>query len=251
MFWSLPNDLLADPQQLNSYSYARNNPIVASDPSGLLTAFFPGTWTSKNDIANSKEYTNFVNDFKSTSSQLGAGDKFWMPSQELKDNDASPQAVTQKLKDYLSTYQFEKGETFNVGGISHGGNGANIFSQLYDGKIDNLITVGTPVRSDYQPNYDNIGNHYNAYSNIDFVQISGGNNTSASEAIGRLMFGNMGARIGKNLNWGEFGIAGRKYDNAENINVTWQSGLNPIWSAHQDLSSTSVWSKINKMINNK
>ena len=93
--------------------------------------------------------------------------------------------------------------------------------------------------------------HYNAYSNIDFVQISGGNNTSASEAIGRLMFGNMGARIGKNLNWGEFGIAGRKYDNAENINVTWQSGLNPIWSAHQDLSSTSVWSKINKMINNK
>ena len=56
MFWSLPNDLLADPQQLNSYSYARNNPIVASDPSGLLTAFFPGTWTSKNDIANSKEY---------------------------------------------------------------------------------------------------------------------------------------------------------------------------------------------------
>src|SRR3989338_728296 len=172
MFWSLPNDLLADPQQLNSYSYARNNPIVASDPSGLLTAFFPGTWTSKNDIANSKEYTNFVNDFKSTSSQLGAGDKFWMPSQELKDNDASSQAVAQELKDYLSTYQFEKGETFNVGGISHGGNGANIFSQLYDGKIDNLITVGTPVRSDYQPNYDNIGNHYNAYSNIDFVQIS-------------------------------------------------------------------------------
>jgi|SRR3989344_8225001 len=35
MFWSLPLELLADPQQLNSYSYARNNPIVGSDPSGL------------------------------------------------------------------------------------------------------------------------------------------------------------------------------------------------------------------------
>lgn len=35
MFWALPKELLADPQQLNSYSYARNNPIVGSDPSGL------------------------------------------------------------------------------------------------------------------------------------------------------------------------------------------------------------------------
>ena len=34
MFWQLPADLLADPQQLNSYSYARNNPIVMSDPTG-------------------------------------------------------------------------------------------------------------------------------------------------------------------------------------------------------------------------
>jgi len=30
-----PEKLLADPQQLNLYSYARNNPIVMSDPSGL------------------------------------------------------------------------------------------------------------------------------------------------------------------------------------------------------------------------
>src|SRR3989344_3957748 len=36
MFWSLPSELLSDPQQLNSYSYVRNNPIVGSDPSGLI-----------------------------------------------------------------------------------------------------------------------------------------------------------------------------------------------------------------------
>ena len=33
-FWSLPFIYLVDPQQQNSYSYARNNPVVFSDPTG-------------------------------------------------------------------------------------------------------------------------------------------------------------------------------------------------------------------------
>ncbi|OGJ13621.1 hypothetical protein A2554_03750 [Candidatus Nomurabacteria bacterium RIFOXYD2_FULL_35_12] len=36
MFWALPMELLVDPQQQNSYSYARNNPIVNRDPTGNL-----------------------------------------------------------------------------------------------------------------------------------------------------------------------------------------------------------------------
>ncbi len=35
MFWS-PEKVLMDPQSLNSYSYARNNPIILSDPSGMF-----------------------------------------------------------------------------------------------------------------------------------------------------------------------------------------------------------------------
>ena len=35
MFWSIDKDWLTDPQNQNSYSYARNNPIISSDPSGL------------------------------------------------------------------------------------------------------------------------------------------------------------------------------------------------------------------------
>jgi RHS repeat-associated protein len=34
MFWVLPQESLLDPQQQNSYSYSRNNPINRSDPSG-------------------------------------------------------------------------------------------------------------------------------------------------------------------------------------------------------------------------
>jgi RHS repeat-associated protein len=33
-FWNLPDDYLIDPQQQNSYSYARNNPLVYTDPTG-------------------------------------------------------------------------------------------------------------------------------------------------------------------------------------------------------------------------
>lgn len=36
MFWN-PEPLLTDPQQLNAYSYARNNPISLSDPNGNIT----------------------------------------------------------------------------------------------------------------------------------------------------------------------------------------------------------------------
>jgi RHS repeat-associated protein len=37
MFWKLPQELLIDPQQMNSYSYARNNPVNMKDPSGNKT----------------------------------------------------------------------------------------------------------------------------------------------------------------------------------------------------------------------
>jgi len=35
--------LLANPQDWNTYSYALNNPLVVTDPFGLLTIYVPGT----------------------------------------------------------------------------------------------------------------------------------------------------------------------------------------------------------------
>jgi len=40
IFWQLSEDYLIDPQQQNSYSYSRNNPIVYSDPFGLSSAIY-------------------------------------------------------------------------------------------------------------------------------------------------------------------------------------------------------------------
>ncbi len=42
-FWALPNVLLANPQKQNSYTYADNNPVTMSDPTGEL---------SKNTVTN-------------------------------------------------------------------------------------------------------------------------------------------------------------------------------------------------------
>ena len=38
-------------------------------------------------------------------------------------------------------------------------------------KIDTLVTLGTPIRSDYQFNESAIGSHLNVFSNNDAVQV--------------------------------------------------------------------------------
>lgn len=37
MLYSLPSSYLTDPQQMNSYAYARNNPVTMTDPTGMAT----------------------------------------------------------------------------------------------------------------------------------------------------------------------------------------------------------------------
>lgn len=55
---------------------------------------------------------------------------------------------------------------------SHGGNVAFIASQI-GLKIHKLILMGTPIRTDYLPNMENIQKVYNIYSNADYAQILG------------------------------------------------------------------------------
>jgi RHS repeat-associated protein len=77
LIYSLPTKYLYDPQQMNSYAYARNNPIVYSDPSGLsiwsdvkdavsgflgkVSNFFSPTTSSSNTSSPTKKPADIIN----------------------------------------------------------------------------------------------------------------------------------------------------------------------------------------------
>ena len=116
----------------------------------------------------------------------------------------------------IQNYKFAKGEKLNIIGHSHGGNVGILVSHLINRKIDNLVTLGTPIR-EYFPDYSNVGKAYNFYSNSDEVQIRGG-----IDSI--------------NL----FSSANRTLVGAQNVEVPINNG--PI-DTHSDLHTADVWRK--------
>ncbi len=75
MFWGKQN--LADPQSLNSYSYANNNPIVASDPSGLIPKPGEAAVMANQIYQNGHEGDNLIGgwNFNSLLDSVGTGMK--------------------------------------------------------------------------------------------------------------------------------------------------------------------------------
>lgn len=126
----------------------------------------------------------------------------------------------------------------------HGGNIGIEVSNLTNRKIDNLVTLGTPVRGDYKPNYSNVGSHLNAYSTKDGLQILGGGQLSASMLRGALVGGLSGAIAGWLRATGEFGPAQRSYAAAVNIDATAPADKTGT-QAHSTLwSDPYAWSQV-------
>jgi hypothetical protein len=216
----------------------------------------PGTWYNANGWSSSGSESAFVSAVGKTFNDSA---NTQVVSWSGKDQDSARQNAAQSITNTINNYKFAEGEKLNIVGHSHGGNIGNLVSQMTNHKIDNLVTLGTPVISDYAPNSAMIGRNFGAYSSLDTVQVLGGKQTSGPAAIGAgLGFaicggacGLIGAITGRSVSpAGEFGPAGRVYSGATGVNVTWQSGLLPI-SAHTEMPNTSAWSKIDKQINKK
>ncbi|MES2416149.1 MAG: RHS repeat-associated core domain-containing protein [Patescibacteria group bacterium] len=59
MFWSLPKEYLLDPQQMNSYAFARNNPIIYTDPDGKTAVDSINTFVSNTINSVVSSVSNF------------------------------------------------------------------------------------------------------------------------------------------------------------------------------------------------
>lgn len=248
MFWALPAQLLLDPQQQNAYSYARNNPISMSDPSGLLTIAVPGTKTRNDGKTNGSEWTStskgkqFLNSLEKTFGET----PYVLPWSGGNSRSARTEGATM-LAEKINGYTFAKGEKLNIVGYSHGGNVAIEASNMkLNHQINNLVTLGTPARTDYRPNYASINNHVNVSNFFDVIQTGAGTNGYAvlGSLVGPTMYGSqLGSVIGATVfpNF-ELGFAGQTYSGAKNVDATWSTtGLFPT-DTHGNLwRNTSTW----------
>jgi RHS repeat-associated protein len=246
LFWSDPaKQNLLDPQTQNAYSYGSDNPTTKKDPSGLLTIIVPGTfyrpsdWTSKGPEASFiSEVGKSLND--SAHVKVVNDPSVWSGS----DSVAARDSAAAYISTYIDSYHFAPNEPLNLVGHSHGGSIAIEVSDETTHPINNLVTLATPVRNDYQPNPLTVMNHVNAYSSHDPVQdMLGGTGASVSGILGSIFFHTLGYMLGSFMNYDEVGPAGRTYPGAQNVNVSKQTG----WgiTAHTEMTDNpAIWNAI-------
>jgi RHS repeat-associated protein len=222
--------IISNPQNWNAYAYAHNNPLAKLDPDGFLTIIVPGTgWSEKDWNENSEFYKRVKATFKDKTVILQ-----WSGGNSREARKAAAEALAQLVKEH----KFADGEKLNIVAHSHGGNAAFQFSNSLSGrKIDNLVTLGTPIRTDYGPTASAISNHVNVYSQYDGIQTKGGF-TDTLVPIGGFSWKMVHV---------EAGPAGRTVSSANNVEAGikdegWIDSHSAIWQKE------SVWRKIEPLL---
>jgi RHS repeat-associated protein len=177
---------------LNWYRYCGGDPINFTDSYGLETWLIHGTWSDPSTFP--QEFEDAVGEaFNDTTSRYQ-----WSGENTESARWAAAQGLVNETLCYTLT---NPDGPVNYVAHSHGGNvGIETANTLanYGVQVNNLVTMGTPVRGDYQLTGDNVNNHTQIYNPYDFTQVLGGD-----------LFSLPGI--------GEVGPAGRTFDNANNI----------------------------------
>jgi RHS repeat-associated protein len=163
----VPYAKLDNPQSLNLYAYVGNNPLTRIDADGHLTIIVPGTGNKHKDWDNSG--------FKAQVSKKFGENAIVLGNDHMGNSKQARAAAAKQLEGLIAGHDFAPGEKLNIVSHSHGGNVvAEATQEGLSHKIDTLVTLGVPVRSDYQFNESVISQHLNVYSNHDYVQRAGG-----------------------------------------------------------------------------
>ncbi|MCX6188210.1 MAG: DUF2974 domain-containing protein [Bacteroidetes bacterium] len=224
--------LSKDYPMLTPYQFASNTPIQAIDLDGLEAFYVHGTWSDPN---------TFPKTSVTTASQI-MGNSTSNTSFQWTGNNADParQKAATQLAEHIRKNR-DPNQPLTLVGHSHGGNiaimAANILNQDKNSTnhVTSLLTVNTPVR-EYQLDNNSPTKHFNVYSNDDNVQSNGGNSVNIPDGAivmpmptgGPLVIPTFGGSI-KYIS-GEFGNAGRTFQNATNIQYSDQVNFlkNPV-----------------------
>jgi RHS repeat-associated protein len=152
---------------LTPYQFASNTPIQAIDLDGLEAFYVHGTWANPNTF--SKLSVSTINDVTNNSTSVHFK---WSGG----NTDRARRKAARDLANHIMKNR-DPNQPLTIVGHSHGGNvgimAANILKKR-GVKVDNLITINTPVR-EYQLNDGAADKHVQISHKLDPVQLNGGN----------------------------------------------------------------------------
>jgi len=222
----MQDGILAVMQSSNLYVYCLSNPIRYIDPNGLAVWLIHGTW--KDEDAWHPNFSRYLvgknGPFKNE--YLGYGN--WGGNNNVRSRAEGAAAIVNQIISWRNESDANKNESIRLVGHSHGGNVAILVANTLAAQstpihVDTLITIGTPVRADYQLTSGAVGQHINVYNNLDAVQIAGGQYITSSRGMNTWI------------------PAGRTFTNANNVEIPTNWWQNPI-SAHQFMhDNITVW----------
>ncbi len=193
---------------MSGYSAFANNPINVIDPDGRDIIPVHGTWSNNKTWQNLKGITNASNNLFGDN-KLG-NSYGWSGGNYAQSRTKAALGLINHVRTQMKSESFN-GEITLVG-QSHGGNvsieALNMMADMkeFDNVQLNLLTINTPVREDYQLSEKATGgvSHVNVYDSKDPVQSNGGKTLI-------ILPDDPSNKKGT----GEFGSAGRTFENAK------------------------------------
>lgn len=216
---------------LTPFQFASNTPIQAIDLDGLEAFYVHGTWSEPKTFS----HLSITTIDHITGNTQGAEFK-WSGY----NTDRARKKAARDLANHIMKNR-DPNQPLTLVGHSHGGNVAIMAANILKKrgvKVDNIITINTPVR-EYQLDAGAAGKHVNIYQLNDPFQGSGGNAVNIPDGAINIPTSPpsfLPTYNGTVKGTGELGNAGRTFNDAINICVPFD-----IKNVHNTHNTSGEW----------